>query len=157
MIYFVNFIIALPIMFAYFYWEGFNILSLLIYIIGFLLIPLIPTIVMSLLSLGISLFTSKLRYSKIINLIIMVIVFIGIMALSTSMSNTTVNPLTGQIDLFTNIKYYPPNGLIKFIKFITICFGCWIYHYLACNFIEKFMNKRGTINKKNYLTNKNRY
>ena len=154
MIYFVNFIIALPIMFAYFYWEGFNILSLLIYIIGFLLIPLIPTIVMSLLSLGISLFTSKLRYSKIINLIIMVIVFIGIMALSTSMSNTTVNPLTGQIDLFTNItKYYPPfkwfnqavyeNSLLDLLWLIgshIIIFGIAIY------FIEKlaeFTNKRG--------------
>ncbi len=99
MIYVVNFIIALPIMFSYFYWEGFNLLSLVIYIIGFILIPLIPTIVMSLLSLGISLFTSKLRYSKIINLVIMVAVFIGIMGLSTSLSSTTVNPLTGQLDL----------------------------------------------------------
>lgn len=154
MIYFVNFIIALPIMFSYFYWEGFNILSLLIYIIGFVLIPLIPTIVMSLLSLGISLFTSKLRYSKIINLVIMVVVFIGIMALSSSISNTTVNPLTGQIDLFSNItKYYLPfkwfndavyqNSLLDLLWLIgshVIIFGVAIY------FIEKlaeFTNKRG--------------
>ena len=109
MIYFVNFMISLPMMFSYYYWEGFNLVSLMMYIIGFILIPLIPTLIVSLLSLGISLLTSKMRYAKIINLILMVAFFIGFMALTTSMNDTTVNPLTGQIDLFSSItKYYLP-------------------------------------------------
>jgi hypothetical protein len=35
MIYFVNFMITLPMMFSYFYWNGFNFFGLLIYLLGF--------------------------------------------------------------------------------------------------------------------------
>ena len=154
LIYFVNFLISLPIMFSYFYWQGFNIISLLFYIIGFMLIPLIPTLILSLLSLSISLVTSKMKFGKIMNLIIMIIVLIGFMVLTTSMNDTTVNPLTGQIDLFSNITtYYPPfkwlNNAIHnqhLLDFVWL-FGSHIIIFSgAIYFIEKlaeFTNKRG--------------
>jgi len=60
MLYTINFVITLPIMFSYFYWNGFSILGLLFYIIGLICIPLIPFMLMSMASLGISLLTSKI-------------------------------------------------------------------------------------------------
>ncbi|MCD4826749.1 MAG: hypothetical protein K8Q99_03060 [Acholeplasmataceae bacterium] len=154
MLYTINFVITLPIMFSYFYWNGFSILGLLFYIIGLICIPLIPFMLMSMASLGISLLTSKMRHSKIMTLILLIIVVLGIMVLSFSMNDATVNPLTGQIDLFANItKYYLPfkwfnnavysNSYLDMLYIIgshSILFIVYIY------FIEKlaaFTNKRG--------------
>ena len=154
MIYFVNFLITIPMMFSYFYWNGFNILGLLIYLIGFLMLPLIPFMLVSMMSLGISLLTSKMRYSKIINMVLMIGLLVGFLFLSFSMNNTTVNPLTGQIDLFTDITtYYLPfkwfNQAVDQVSMLhlgyligshILLFGIYVF------FIEKlasFTNKRG--------------
>ena len=154
MIYIVNFLITVPMMFSYFYWNGFNILGLLIYLVGFLMLPLIPFMIVSMMSLGISLLTSKMRYSKIINMILMIGLLVGFLFLSFSMNNTSVNPLTGQIDLFTDITtYYLPfkwfNQAVDQVSILhllylvgshVILFGIYVF------FIEKlaaFTNKRG--------------
>lgn len=154
MIYIMNFLITVPMMFSYFYWNGFSILGLLIYIIGFFMLPLVPFMLVSMMSLGISLLTSKMRYSKIINMILMIGLLVGFLFLSFSMNNTTVNPLTGQIDLFTNITtYYLPFkwfnqavdqvsilNLLYLVGSHVVLFGVYVF------FIEKlaaFTNKRG--------------
>ncbi len=154
MIYAINFLVSLPIMFSYFYWNGFNFIGLILFIIGFLLIPLIPFMVVSMISLGISLLTSKMRYSKIINLVLMLAVLLGIMALSFSMNETEVNPLTGQIDLFASFtKYYLPfkwfnnainNQSILDMLYLLASHGILFIVYIY--FVEKlteFTNKRG--------------
>lgn len=154
MIYVINFIFTLPIMFSYFYWTGFNIISVLVYIIGFICIPLIPFMILSIISLGVSLLTSKMKHSKIITLILMVGVLLGIMALSFSMNDTQVNPLTGQIDIFANMtKYYLPfkwfnnavySNSILDLLYIVGSHGILLIVYIY--FVEKlaeFTNKRG--------------
>jgi ABC-2 type transport system permease protein len=154
MIYVINFIVTLPIMFSYFYWNGFDILGILLYSIGLIFIPLVPFMLLSIISLGISLLTSKMKYSKIFTLILMIGVLLGIMALSFSLNDTQVNPLTGQIDVFANMtKYYLPfkwfnnaiyNNSILELLYIIGSHGLLFIIYIY--FIEKlaeFTNKRG--------------
>ncbi|BCR35361.1 ABC transporter permease [Mariniplasma anaerobium] len=154
MIYVINFAITLPIMFSFFYWSGFNLIGILLYIIGLIFIPLIPFMILSIISLGISLLTSKMKHSKIITLILMVGVLLGIMALSFSMNDTQVNPLTGQIDIFANMtKYYLPfkwfNNAVysnSFLDLLYIVGSHGILFIVYIYFVEKlaeFTNKRG--------------
>ena len=104
-----SFVFTLPILFSYFYWNGFSILGFLFYLIGFLFLPLVPVLVMSLISLFIAMITAKFRRSKIINIILMFVIFIGIFMVSFSFNDVETNPLTGQIDLFSGISNaYPP-------------------------------------------------
>ncbi len=99
-----------PIAFSYFYHSGFNILSLLIFLLGCLTIPLIPVIIFSFISLLISRITSKFRKSNLLNIIFLFIVFIGIMYLSFSMNTVgDANPLVNQQEFMNALgKYYPP-------------------------------------------------
>ncbi|MCR3905948.1 MAG: hypothetical protein NUK62_02865 [Tenericutes bacterium] len=109
MLYVSSFIFTLPIAFSYFYWTGFSILSILYYLIAFIFVPLVPFIVMTLISLLIAIITSRFRKNKIINIIIMFAVFIGIFMFTFSINDVDVNPLTGQIELFAGItNAYPP-------------------------------------------------
>ncbi len=103
------FVMTLPIVFSYFYWMGFDILSLIMFIIAFLAVPLVPVIVMSFISLMIATLTAKFRRGKILTIVLVFVVFIGIFMLSFSINETDVNPFTGQINLFAGIsKAYPP-------------------------------------------------
>lgn len=103
------FVLTLPIVFSYFYWTGFNILSFIMFIIAFLAVPLVPVIVMSFISLMIATLTARFRRGKILTIILVFAVFIGIFMLSFSINQTDVNPFTGQINLFAGIsKAYPP-------------------------------------------------
>jgi ABC-2 type transport system permease protein len=154
MIYAINLVVTLPIMFSFFYWNGFNIISLLLYIVGLIFIPLVPFMIISIISLGISLLTSKMKHSKIITLILMIGVLLGIMALSFSMNDTQVNPLTGQIDIFANMtKYYLPfkwfNNAVYSNSFLDLAYivgSHGILFIIYIYFVEKlaeFTNKRG--------------
>jgi len=111
MLYLMSFLATGPIIFSYFYWTGFQFVTFLYYVIAMLFIPLIPVIVLSFLSLFMAIATSKLRASKIINLIFMFAIFLGIFAFSFSLNSVDSNPLTGQIDLFAGLSdSYPPLG-----------------------------------------------
>ena len=83
-IYFSTFVFLAPIMFSYFYHGGFNFLSLIIFLIGFITIPMIPIIVFSFLSLLISLVSSRFRKNNLVNIILLFVLFLGIMYLSFS-------------------------------------------------------------------------
>ncbi|NLZ61471.1 MAG: hypothetical protein GX904_01590 [Acholeplasmataceae bacterium] len=112
------FLISLPIVFSYFWYAGFNILTFLIFIASFLLIPMIPLIIFSFLSLLIARFSSKIRGTNIVYTILMFILLIGAMIWSFSFSfNSSDNPLLSQSQggLFGLLyNYYPPmNWFIK--------------------------------------------
>ena len=109
MLYASSFILTLPMSFAYFYWTGFKVISILFYLIAFFFIPLIPVIVMSFLSLLIAIATARFRSSKLITIILLFVLVFGIMAASFSVNEVDANPLTGQIDLFAGLsRAYPP-------------------------------------------------
>jgi ABC-2 type transport system permease protein len=109
MLYLMSFIVVLPILFSYFYWYGFNLLSSLYFIIGFLFIPLIPVTVVSFLSLGIATLTARMRHAKILNIILVFVLMIGLFMVMFSVNDIEQNPLTGQIDLFSGIaRVYLP-------------------------------------------------
>ncbi len=103
MLYLTSFIFTLPIIFSYFYWNGIQLLSLIYFVLGFLFIPLIPVAVVSFISLGIAILTAKLRYARLISIILVFAIMIGIFMISFRVNEVDVNPLTGQIDLFKGI------------------------------------------------------
>ncbi len=102
-------LISLPMAFGYFYWYGFTVLGFLFYLLGLLFIPLVPMVFMSFISLLIASISKRFRASKVISIILLFIFFIGIFAMSFSISDVEQNPLTGQIDLLSGIsQYYLP-------------------------------------------------
>ncbi len=106
--YLLSFIFVLPILFSYFYFAGFSIVTLLIYIALSFVFPIVPIVVMSFLSLAIGYIATKFSFGKLLQIILLFAVFFGIMVLQFTMSSTSINP-NGQIDLFEGIaKYYPP-------------------------------------------------
>ncbi|MFW6319019.1 MAG: hypothetical protein ACOC1L_02425 [Bacillota bacterium] len=110
LIYLSAFLFTSPIAFSYFYWADWSLLSLLYFIIAFLTLPLIPIIVVTFVAYLIAKVTAKLRYAKLINLALMLILFIGSMVFMFAISSTgDANPLLGQQDFMSNIeRYYPP-------------------------------------------------
>ncbi len=111
MIYITSFIFVLPIAFAYFFFKGISVLSLVYFLIGFILTPLIPLVVLAFVSLGLDYITKKLPFAKILNIILLFAIFIGIFALSFSFNDTEVNPLTGQVDMVKGLSdVYPLIG-----------------------------------------------
>lgn len=109
-IYLSTFVFLAPIVFSYFYHGGFNVISFLFFLIGFITIPLIPTIIFSFFSLLISQVSSRFRKSNIINIIMLFVLFLGIMYLSFSFNSFgDSNPFLNQQGFMDGIsKYYPP-------------------------------------------------
>jgi len=95
-VYFTLFIFLLPLTFAFFYHAGFHLISFLFFLIGIIVIPFIPTVIFSFLSLGIARITSRFRESKILTTIMLFVVFLGIMYLSFSFNPEVLNPFEGQ-------------------------------------------------------------
>ncbi len=109
-IYLSLFIFLSPMFFAYFYHSGFDLLGIILAILGSLAIPIIPIVIFSFLSLLIARITSKFRKNNLLNIILLFVLFLGIMYLSmsaNSMSNN--NPLFSQQTFMSTIgTYYPP-------------------------------------------------
>ncbi len=96
-LYIPNFIMTLPLIFVYFFYQGISIISLIMLILGFLLIPMLPIVLVSFLSLLIARLTARLRHKNLFNIIIMVGIMIAYMLFSfTSVSSEDVNPLLAQ-------------------------------------------------------------
>ena len=104
-LYLPSFIVTLPILVVYFYYAGFSLVSLLIYIVSFIIIPLVPVSIVSFLSYLIARLTARMQHKNIANIIIMVTVVIGYMIYSfTSVGDGSNNPLMGQVDTITSIS-----------------------------------------------------
>lgn len=99
-----------PIMFSYFYHAGFHLGKLLMTMLGFLMIPIIPLVIFSFISLLIARITSSFRKSNLLNIIAMFLVFIGIMAVSLSFTaGGGADPLSGQQNFISGFgTYYLP-------------------------------------------------
>ncbi len=144
----------LPIIFSYFYWQGLDVLSLvLVIVLGFAL-PLIPVALFSLISLLIAMGTAKLRVGKILYIILLFVVLFGFMFLMFQFNSVDVNPLTGQIDLFKGIgEAYPPlmwfQNAIASHDWLSVLYLLGSHGLLFAGFIyggEKlavYTNKRG--------------
>lgn len=104
-----NVLLMSPILFSYFYFNGFDFIGLLIYILLSVVFPLVPVIFMSFVSLAIGFIATKIKFGKMIQIILLFAIFLGIMFLQFNINESTVNPLTGQIDLIAGLsKYYIP-------------------------------------------------
>ena len=109
-IYLSVFIFLSPIYFAYFYHSGFDLLGVVLAILGSFAIPIIPIVIFSFISLLIARITSKFRKNNLLNIIILFIVFLGIMYLSMSFNTMSdSNPLLNQQGFMDTLgSYYPP-------------------------------------------------
>ena len=109
-IYLSIFIIISPIVFSYFYHGGFNFFSFVFLIALMLMIPLIPLIFFSFVSLLIANFSSRFRFGKALNLILMFVFFLGVLFFSTSMSFENENPLLGQMNIMETLSKIIPTA-----------------------------------------------
>lgn len=109
-----SFAFTLPIGFSYFYWNGISAIGLISYILSLIVFPLVPIIIVSMMSLGVNYITSKFKFNKIFNIIFMFIIFLAFMLFSFSLGETEVNPLTGQIDFYKGLSdlYLPMKWMI---------------------------------------------
>ncbi len=109
-IYMTIFTISAPIAFSYFYHGGFDILKLLLMIVMLLFIPVLPLIVFSFVSLLITNFSTRFRYGKALNIIMMFVFFLGIMFLSFSINMSDSNPVAGQLGFIDGATKYIITG-----------------------------------------------
>jgi len=109
-LYLPSLIITLPITVIYFYYAGIDVLSLAMFLILFMIIPLVPVSLVSFLSYLIARVTARARHRNIINIILMFSIVIGFMVYSFSSSgDPDVNPLTGQVTAIEGMAavYWP--------------------------------------------------
>ncbi len=162
MIYITSFIFVLPIAFAYFFFQGVSILSLLYFLLGFVLTPLIPLVVLAFVSLGLDYITKKLPFAKILNIILLFAIFLGIFALSFSFNDTEVNPLTGQIDMVKGLSdVYPLIGWyidavhelnhLHMLYYVLVSLGTFGLFILVVNAVIRKTNQTKT---KGYISKK---
>lgn len=149
-----TFIFLAPIMFSYFYHGGFDVLSLIIFFIGFTTIPLIPTIIFSFISLLIGRLTARFKKNNILNIIFMFVIFIGIMVLNFSLSSMgDNNPLLNQSGFMTEAgKYFPPikwfveavssHNIVSLLLLLMVTIGLFIGFVFVIQGLVKATNQR---------------
>lgn len=116
--YIYNLMFLLPCYVIYIYHEGLSLSFLLLSVLEFLLIPIIPTIISSLLGYIVMMISSKFKFKKIIQTILSIAIFLGIYYLSFNL-DSFVNDIAGKA---TNINdmlsklYYPIGSYISLIN-----------------------------------------
>ena len=109
LIYTMIFLFSLPVLFAYFYWQGFSIIRLLISIIMLVFIPLLPVLLGSFFSLFIAKITARFKYKQLLNMVLMIVIMSSFIILSFNINEPTDNPLLSQQSFMENIMtYYLP-------------------------------------------------
>lgn len=98
-------IFSLPIAGVYFYFSGFDIVRLLFMIVALIVIPLVPILLMSLISLVIGYISSKTRIGVMVQTILILVLLFFVMFFQFGF-NSTDNPLTGQTGLITLVQEY---------------------------------------------------
>ena len=109
-IYLTIFTVSAPIAFSYFYHGGFDVIKLLMMIVLLLFIPFIPLVLFSFVSLLIANFSTRFRFGKALNIILMFVFFLGIMFLSFSMNFSNGNPVEGQLGFIEGATKYLITG-----------------------------------------------
>ncbi|MDZ4196690.1 MAG: hypothetical protein U1C51_05495, partial [Candidatus Izemoplasmatales bacterium] len=101
MLYIMSFFMILPIAFSYFYFQGFDMLSFLFLLGSFIVIPLIPTVLFSLVSIIFQRITQQFRQSKIVSIVLWLILTVFLLVGSFAFSFDGDNPLMGQQTMIT--------------------------------------------------------
>ncbi|MFW5894859.1 MAG: hypothetical protein ACOCU0_02900 [Bacillota bacterium] len=103
-------IMTLPIIFSYFYHVQFSFMSLLMYILAFAFIPLLPLVLVTIVSLAIAKITARFKRSKLISTLLLFTLFFAGMGFFMSFSNVEdANPLLSQQAFIRNMEgVYPP-------------------------------------------------
>jgi len=143
-----------PIIFSYFYYATFGLFNVLWFIIGFILIPLIPLMLLSFISLFISRITAGFRKSKIFTIIFLFAVTIGIMILQISFSSSQTNPLISQQAFMDSLgnTYYPlkwfmqgllNHDILSIVLFIGVQAIPFVIYFLAIQGLVNQTNQKG--------------
>ena len=108
-IYAASLLFVTPIILTYFNFEGFNVLTLVMMVIGLLALPMIPIVFMSFISLLLGYISAKTRLGIVFQTIITFGLLIGVMLIQFGFNNNDVNPLGGQVNLMVLLQdYYVP-------------------------------------------------
>ena len=93
---------------AYFYYAGLSFVGILGYLFGLILLPIIPLILFSFLSVLLKSLTSRFRNNKIWTTIFLTLLTVGFMVFTFSFSFNIENgnPLLGQLGLIEWISFY---------------------------------------------------
>jgi ABC-2 type transport system permease protein len=102
-----NFIIVLPIAVSYFWFAGVTFLGIVFFLLGFLLVSLLPIVLVSFISFLIARVTARMRHKNIVSLIFMIAITVGYLVYSfTSLDQTSANPLLAQTDLMNQLSAF---------------------------------------------------
>lgn len=96
----------LPIGFTYFYFAGFDLIQLVYMIVGLIVLPLVPVLLMSLVSLLIGYLSTKTRLGVLFQTVITLVLLIGVMFVQFGFGANPENPLAGQAGLMVLIQQY---------------------------------------------------
>ena len=120
--YIYNLMFLLPCYVIYIYYEGLSLSFLLLSILEFLLIPIIPTIVSSILGYIVMMISSKFKFKKIIQTILSIVIFLAIYYLSFNLDSfvsNIANKATSINDMLSRL-YYPIGSYINLINNFNI-------------------------------------
>ncbi|MFH5881044.1 hypothetical protein [Liberiplasma polymorphum] len=132
LVYLIIILFTLPMAVIYLIFANLSVLVFVYFVIGYLLLPLIPSVIFTLLALLLSQITSKLRRSQILNIIVLLIlffVFMGVMLYYSALE--AGNPLLGQRLFMQRIETVYPiltwfiqaveyGKIIPFLGFVAI-------------------------------------
>lgn len=123
--YIYNLMFLLPCYSIYIYHEGISLSFLLLSVLEILLVPLIPTILSSILGYIVMMVSSRFKSKKIIQTLISILIFLGIYYLSFNLDsfvNDIASKATSINDILSKI-YYPIGSYISLInKFDIVTF-----------------------------------
>lgn len=123
--YIYNLMFLLPCYSIYIYHEGISLSFLLLSVLEILLVPLIPTILSSILGYIVMMVSSRFKSKKIIQTLISIFIFLGIYYLSFNLDNF-VNDIASKATSINDILskiYYPIGSYISLInKFDIVTF-----------------------------------
>lgn len=120
--YIYNLMFLLPCYVIYIYHEGLSLSFLLLSILEFLLIPIIPTIVSSILGYIVMMISSKFKFKKIIQTMLSIAIFLGVYYLSFNLDsfvNDIASRATSINDMLSRL-YYPIGSYINLINDFNI-------------------------------------
>jgi ABC-2 type transport system permease protein len=134
MVYISVYVVTAPMIFSYFYHGGFSFYQLIIIVLSLLLIPIIPLIVFSFLSLLITYILNKLGISKIFTIVLTFGLLLAYMYFAFSFSAGGANPFLSQSEFLDSVSQYIPTvtlffesvanqNILAFLLFIVINAG----------------------------------
>lgn len=98
-LYIMTFLITAPIMAVYYVHAGFDVLKLAYYLVGMLFVPLLPTILFSLVSLMLHRVSKAFRNNKLASIILLMGFTVALIILSTALSLSGNGFLIGQTNV----------------------------------------------------------